>query len=124
MLDNVLDYRLCVSRETAGESGDFERAWDVDGGLPDFEIYGRRWEQSQSRQEIPANLLPRHLRWDASSSLCPSGILRIGNPDIRGNKATVYVENPSGVHGWAGDVTLVKVNGKWVVLEQRNWWQA
>ena len=125
MLDTILDYRLCVSRETAGQKGDFERPdWKGNGASPNFDLYGKRWEQSQSRQTIPARLLPEHLRWAGPLSYCPSGTLRIGSPQTQGKKATVYVENTSSAHGWAGEVELAEVDGRWVVQEVRDWWQT
>lgn len=102
-LDRFLDYRLCVARETAGTDDDFERTeWKAGEPPPDFAIYSDRWEESHSRQNIPGDVLPEHLRWDATLSFCPSGVLRIGNPIIQGDRSVVYVENSSSVHGWAG----------------------
>lgn len=123
--DRFFDYRLCVARETAGGSGDFERTdWKDGAPPPDFGRYSKRWEQSPSRQPIPSGLLPAHLRWDAALSWCPSGVLRIGSPNIQGENATVYVENKSSVHGWGGEIELVKNGDDWIVEEERNWWQA
>ena len=124
-LDRFFDYRICVARETAGTSGEFERTdWEVGAPTTDFGLYSKRWEQSPLRQPIPSDLLPAHLRWDSALSFCPSGVLRIGSPNIQGDSATVYVENTSGVHGWAGEIELVKTDDKWIVQEERNWWQA
>lgn len=124
-LDRFFDYRLCVAPETAGNRGDFERTdWEVGAVPPDFRMYSKRWEQSPARQAIPIDLLPAHLRWDAALSFCPSGVLRVGSPNIQGESATVYVENSSNTHGWAGEIYLVKTGDEWIVREERNWWQA
>jgi len=123
--DGFFDYRLCVARETAGTSGDFERTdWEVDAPRPDFDLYRRRWEQSASRHSIANDLLPAHLRWDAAFSFCPRGLLRIGNPNIQGDSATVYVENTSSVRGWAGEVELIRTGDEWTVKEEHIWRQS
>jgi len=125
VFDKVFDYRLCVSPESAGQSGDFVRSkHESNDAPPDLSIYRTRWERSATRQSIPAELLPKHLRWDSASSICPSGTLRIGNPIINGTDALVYVENASTVHGWGGELKLTKIGDRWVVLEEKNWWQA
>ena len=124
--DQWLDYRLCVTRETAGSAGDFDRAEAVGlpGGPPDFSKYTERWVSSKDRRNIPVAILPSHLRWDRKLSLCPSGVLRIGNPEIEGERAEVYVENQSTAHAWAGLMVLEKHNAVWTVVENHNWWQA
>lgn len=124
-LDRFLDFRLCVARETAGTDDDFERTeWEAGDPPPDFAIYSDRWEESPSRQNIPGDVLPEHLRWDAALSFCPSGVLRIGNPIIQGDRSVVYVENSSSVHGWAGEIELIRDGDEWIVQEERNWWQT
>ncbi len=124
-LDRFFDYRLCVARETAGTSGDFERTdWETNGPPPDFAVYSDRWEQSPARQTIPGDVLPKHLRWGGALTFCPSGVLRIGNPNIQGDSAVVYVENSSSVHGWAGEIEMVREDDGWIVREEWNWWQA
>lgn len=123
--DRFLDYRLCVAPETAGIRGDFERTvWEVSALPPDFSVYSKRWEKLPSRRPIPIDLLPEHLRWDAALSFCPSGVLRVGSPNIQGESATVYMENSSGVHGWAGEIHLVKAGDEWIIQEERIWWEA
>ena len=124
-LDKFADYRLCVARETAGTDDDFQRTdWEAGDRPPDFTIYSNRWEESPSRHNIPSDLLPEHLRWDAALSICPSGVLRIGNPVIQGDRSVVYVENSSGNHGWAGEIELMKDGDEWMIHDEWIWWQA
>lgn len=124
-LSRFVDYRLCVARETAGTDVDFQRTdWEAGDPPPDFTIYSNRWEESPSRHNIPSDLLPEHLRWYGALSICPSGVLRIGNPIIQGDRSVVYVENASGTHGWAGEIELMRDGDEWMVHEERIWWQA
>lgn len=123
-LDSFLDQRLCVVRETAGEEGDFERSESIPlDSPPNFDSYSDTWESSNFRANMPRDILPSHLRWDSYLSICPNGTIRFGNPVITQSNATVYVENTSRYHGWAGDIRLEKVEGKWVVRDTWPWWQ-
>lgn len=126
--EGVFDIRLCVAQETAGVEGDFDRR-DLDrpGHAPnDPRVFSERWANSNQRFAIQDRItLPGHLRWDNMLAVCPSGVLRLGNPVVTGDHARVFVENKcSGWCGWGGEVTLRRTNGRWLVDQEINWWQT
>jgi hypothetical protein len=128
--DELFDHRLCVARETAGSNKDFAREdMDKPGLPPNPSILSRRWAESASRFPITAEVtLPKHLRWDDFLTVCPNGVLRLGNPVIADDQARVYVENKCsgwcGWGGWGGEVILRRSGGHWLVDQEVNWWQA
>ena len=115
--EGLFDFRLCVAEETAGSDRDFG---------PDIGTSSERWEKSRPRYWIADQIrLPSHLRWDTLLTYCPTGVIRLSNPAINGDRATVYIENKcSGWWGWGGTVRLQRTNGRWVVGQMINWWQA
>ena len=126
-LEAIVDPRLCVARETAGSDGDFDHeSIRRPGFAPDPGTLSEAWESSNRRFRIPKQVkLPSHLRWDGPFSICPNGVLRLGNPEIDGRTARVFVEGKcSGWCGWGGEVLLQKMARGWVVRKISEWWVA
>lgn len=120
-LDELFDMRTCVADETAGSPGDFADWDDVTAGSHSNSV---NWKDSDNRQRIPRELLPSHLRWSRFFSVCPTGVLIFGNPEIDGDEARVFAQNRSASHGWGGEFLLVKERGEWKVTDLRGFWIA
>ncbi|NVE94884.1 hypothetical protein [Altererythrobacter lutimaris] len=126
ILGRIADHRFCVAREVAGAPGELDRPEELNPDIaPNPSIVGERWEKSKTRTPIPAATLPAHLRWNGPLSFCPSGVIRLGTPEISGDTARVFIENDcSGWCGWGGEVLLKRIDQQWRVTENVNWWEA
>lgn len=124
-LGRLVDHRLCVARHVAGAPGELVREDENPNAAPNPSKVGERWEESKTRTPIPKGALPNHLRWDGPLSYCPSGVIRLGTPEIAGDTARVFIENHcSGWCGWGGEMILKRTGEQWRVTENINWWQA
>jgi hypothetical protein len=123
-LSNLFDYRLCVESRTAGSPSDFASS-TITPYSPDDPPPKASWDRSRRSFPISREGLPRFLRRASLFSICPSGVLRISNPQFEGGTARVLVEHRC--RGWCGsggEFILTKVEGRWVVEEYVNRWQA
>src|SRR5262249_17274253 len=96
--EGLFDHRLCVAGETAGSTGDFRRP--TGKGEWDSSTLREQWDDSERRVPLPAEVLPDHLRWNWPLAVCPNGVLRLGNPEVDGATARVFIENKC--TGWCG----------------------
>lgn len=126
MLGRIVDHRFCVARHVAGAPGELDRPVEANPyEAPNPSKVGERWEKSKTRTPIPPAALPDHLRWDEPLSFCPSGVIRLGTPEVSGDTARVFIENHcSGWCGWGGEVLLERINESWRITDEINWWQA
>ncbi len=134
--NDLFDFRLCVARELAGEASDYDRNVQAIGrlasgdsisgaGIPDIGADQERWDEAERRSQIPAEILPDHLRWDNPLAICPNGALQLSHPQIDGDRARVYIDNRcSGWCGWGGMLELRRIEGEWQAGEMQIRWVA
>lgn len=117
--DIFVDPRWCVAQQTAGEAMDFRRP-EPGSNLDPAERMAK-WQNSSARTTIPRGLLPSHLRWVEPWSLCPYGMVRLGNPSIRGDTASVYFR-VSGRDAMEGQYLLRNTAAGWILTTKDWWW--
>ena len=122
-LSNLFDHRLCVESRTAGSPNDFDPL-TITPYSPDDPPPKASWDRSRRSFPISREEFPRFLRRASLFSICPGGTIRLSNPRFEGQTARVFVEGRGGLGGWGGEFILKKVEGRWVVEEYVNHWQA
>lgn len=126
--EDFLDFRQCVSTEVAGKAGEFSRKTHEGPASPLLSQRDliNRWKDSDQRFPLEDQIeLPGHLRWNSPFSICPSGVLYMGTPEVSGNSARVFITSEcSGWCGWGGEIDLRRQAGRWQIEQETNWWQS